>query len=486
MLLASPHMIFLCLGCYFAGDSLYSNTYTDRGSTPTNGSLFLKSIMQVSSSHKTDSSYSSASALLAPPPPALHPGLSVLQRAASTVAGSSSGQSVSKSGLPGKKTLLKNGHQNQSALLAHLLKKKAASVKRMLLLGTTTHVGGQTKPLASGPLASQAQSSVHHALTSLSRPQHAHPQASSQPQGQSMYQYKKYSLLAGSERHHPFTSLPSQSPQQGHHPSSGGQSLHPSSLHAPSGSTQGPGHKSHSGFAAVGNSSYAGQPGKKYIAGASSFSSVSPLSGKVSAVMVRSSSAQPVTPQAGTGLIMPVGSYPASLSVATTAVTLSGAGAQPLALLTTNPGSSVQGSSYLVLAPLTAPTQAPLPPPLGTLQPPPLLGQPGSLPNTLPSKPAPWSSVGMGTSTTGQALDLRKQSSGPRYMFLARVLTGMATGGASDFRRPPPLDPQDPLGRCYDSCVDNIYTPRIWVIFDSTQAYPEYAIEYHVNGDLFR
>ena len=82
-------LFFYVSGCYFAGDSLYSNTYTDRGSTPTNGSLFLKSIMQVNSSHKMDSSYSSAASLLAPPPPALPPGLQVFQRAAPAVAGSS-------------------------------------------------------------------------------------------------------------------------------------------------------------------------------------------------------------------------------------------------------------------------------------------------------------------------------------------------------------------------------------------------------------
>ena len=82
-------LFFYVSGSYFAGDSLYSNTYTDRGSTPTNGLLFLKSIMQVNSSHKMDSSYSSAASLLAPPPPALPPGLQVFQRAAPAVAGSS-------------------------------------------------------------------------------------------------------------------------------------------------------------------------------------------------------------------------------------------------------------------------------------------------------------------------------------------------------------------------------------------------------------
>nr|KAG5702367.1 hypothetical protein BaRGS_002149 [Batillaria attramentaria] len=36
----------------------------------------------------------------------------------------------------------------------------------------------------------------------------------------------------------------------------------------------------------------------------------------------------------------------------------------------------------------------------------------------------------------------------------------------------------EPFGKCYDSCVDNIFDPKIFVIFDSNQAYPEYIVEY--------
>ena len=73
---------------------------------------------------------------------------------------------------------------------------------------------------------------------------------------------------------------------------------------------------------------------------------------------------------------------------------------------------------------------------------------------------------------------------GPRpkqttQMFVARVLVGKFSGGSCKLRKPPALDPNsDPYGKCYDSCVDNIHMPKLFVIFDSAQAYPEYLIEY--------
>ena len=73
-------------------------------------------------------------------------------------------------------------------------------------------------------------------------------------------------------------------------------------------------------------------------------------------------------------------------------------------------------------------------------------------------------------------IDSKKQTT---QMFVARVLVGKYSGGSSKLRKPPPLDPKsDPFGKCYDSCVDDIHMPKIFVIFDSAQAYPEYLIEY--------
>ncbi|XP_052799938.1 uncharacterized protein LOC128231320 [Mya arenaria] len=63
-------------------------------------------------------------------------------------------------------------------------------------------------------------------------------------------------------------------------------------------------------------------------------------------------------------------------------------------------------------------------------------------------------------------------------MFFAKVLIGRYTEGLPKLRKPPPRFQNDPFGKCFDSCVDNVDSPKIFVIFDSSQAYPEYLIEY--------
>ena len=64
------------------------------------------------------------------------------------------------------------------------------------------------------------------------------------------------------------------------------------------------------------------------------------------------------------------------------------------------------------------------------------------------------------------------------FMFLAKVLVGSYTNGDSGYRRPPPKQPSNPASDRYDSCVDNILNPTIFVIFDIDQCYPEYVIKY--------
>ncbi|KAL5007235.1 hypothetical protein ScPMuIL_016041 [Solemya velum] len=63
------------------------------------------------------------------------------------------------------------------------------------------------------------------------------------------------------------------------------------------------------------------------------------------------------------------------------------------------------------------------------------------------------------------------------FLFLARVLVGRSCIGESKMRKPPP-NPFDPKKRPFNSCVDNKTNPTIFVIFDSSQSYPEYLIEY--------
>lgn len=63
-------------------------------------------------------------------------------------------------------------------------------------------------------------------------------------------------------------------------------------------------------------------------------------------------------------------------------------------------------------------------------------------------------------------------------MFFARVLVGRSAVGRSDYRTPPPLNPSEPFGHCFDSCVNRPLNPTIYVVFNSAQSYPEYLIEY--------
>ena len=68
-----------------------------------------------------------------------------------------------------------------------------------------------------------------------------------------------------------------------------------------------------------------------------------------------------------------------------------------------------------------------------------------------------------------------------RVMFVARVLTGRFCEGNSKYKRPPEIEGKS--GVMYDSCVDKLSAPRIFVVFDMSQAYPEYIIEYKYSSD---
>ncbi|NP_001291070.1 poly [ADP-ribose] polymerase 11-like [Esox lucius] len=62
-----------------------------------------------------------------------------------------------------------------------------------------------------------------------------------------------------------------------------------------------------------------------------------------------------------------------------------------------------------------------------------------------------------------------------KIMFLARVIVGKSTAGDSTFLKP---DHNSAIN-FHDSCVDNLMYPRIFVIFDPCQIYPEYLIQYY-------
>ncbi|XP_068707161.1 protein mono-ADP-ribosyltransferase PARP14-like [Montipora foliosa] len=66
---------------------------------------------------------------------------------------------------------------------------------------------------------------------------------------------------------------------------------------------------------------------------------------------------------------------------------------------------------------------------------------------------------------------------GSLYMYLARVLVGQYCKGNSAMIVPPPKDPSKPE-ILYDSVVDHISNPSIFVVFYDSQCYPEYLITF--------
>lgn len=64
-----------------------------------------------------------------------------------------------------------------------------------------------------------------------------------------------------------------------------------------------------------------------------------------------------------------------------------------------------------------------------------------------------------------------------RFMFVAKVLVGKYAMGHKSYTVPPQLEGV----MMYDSCVDNIVSPSLFVIFDLSQSYPEYLIQYEYN-----
>ena len=62
-----------------------------------------------------------------------------------------------------------------------------------------------------------------------------------------------------------------------------------------------------------------------------------------------------------------------------------------------------------------------------------------------------------------------------RVMFVAHVLVGEFTAGSCSYVRPPSKSTGKSL---YDSCVDRIRDPSIFVVFEKHQIYPEYIIDY--------
>ncbi|KAL0189690.1 hypothetical protein M9458_016789, partial [Cirrhinus mrigala] len=64
---------------------------------------------------------------------------------------------------------------------------------------------------------------------------------------------------------------------------------------------------------------------------------------------------------------------------------------------------------------------------------------------------------------------------GIQVMFVACVLTGYYTQGQAEMKTPPVCVAPDHL---YDSVVDNMLNPSMFVVFHDCQAYPDYLITF--------
>ncbi|XP_032880484.1 protein mono-ADP-ribosyltransferase PARP14 [Amblyraja radiata] len=71
----------------------------------------------------------------------------------------------------------------------------------------------------------------------------------------------------------------------------------------------------------------------------------------------------------------------------------------------------------------------------------------------------------------------KPDANGMKYMYRARVLTGVFCLGQSGMLTPPSKNSSNPTD-LYDSVVENVNNPSMFIIFNDIQAYPEYLITF--------
>ena len=69
---------------------------------------------------------------------------------------------------------------------------------------------------------------------------------------------------------------------------------------------------------------------------------------------------------------------------------------------------------------------------------------------------------------------------GLQCIYIARVLVGKFTKGKEGLIVPPPIDENNKTV-AYDSVVDNVEKPLLFVIFYDYQSYPEYLVTFKAN-----
>lgn len=79
----------------------------------------------------------------------------------------------------------------------------------------------------------------------------------------------------------------------------------------------------------------------------------------------------------------------------------------------------------------------------------------------------------------------KQDSEAFRYMCLAEVLVGSFAKGEPSMKRPPvKSESASNKKELYDSCVDNVEKPTIFVLFDSDQYYPSFLIKYKTKSKV--
>lgn len=79
----------------------------------------------------------------------------------------------------------------------------------------------------------------------------------------------------------------------------------------------------------------------------------------------------------------------------------------------------------------------------------------------------------------------QQDSESVRFMFLAEVLVGSFAQGEKSMIKPPQKsDSSASKKELYDSCVDNVDRPSIFVLFNPDQYYPTFLIQYKIKSKV--
>jgi hypothetical protein len=70
---------------------------------------------------------------------------------------------------------------------------------------------------------------------------------------------------------------------------------------------------------------------------------------------------------------------------------------------------------------------------------------------------------------------------GNQKMFICRVVVGKYTKGEKTMKVAPPFDPSRNKHLLFDTLVDNVTNPTIYVVMSDSQAYPEYVVTFRTH-----